>query len=149
MEIHEETLAVQKITFTIFEQARLADQNLPYEQAACFSEDAVVNYYGEEIHGRDHIYALLLPALNKWIASCHSISNVQVTVHNTMSASSVSYVYAWHRVNADGVGDYEVRGQYHDEWICTEDDWKISKRTFLTMAATPPRPNAPGIGRLP
>tara|TARA_B100001996_G_scaffold135828_1_gene103418 strand:- start:1090 stop:1539 length:450 start_codon:yes stop_codon:yes gene_type:complete len=149
MEIHEEILAVQKITFMIFEQARLADQNLPDEQAACFSEDAVVNYYGEEIHGRDHIYALLLPALNKWIASCHSISNVQVTVHNTMSASSVSYVYAWHRVNADGVGDYEVRGQYHDEWICTEDDWKISKRTFLTMAATPPRPNAPGIGRLP
>jgi len=149
MEIHEEILAVQKITFMIFEQARLADLNLPDEQAACFIEDAVVNYYGEEIHGRDQIYALLLPALNKWIASCHSISNVQVTVHNAVSASSISYVYAWHRVNADGVGDYEVRGQYHDEWICTEDDWKISKRTFLTMAATPPRPNAPGIGRLP
>tara|TARA_Y100000817_G_scaffold210101_1_gene164864 strand:- start:629 stop:1078 length:450 start_codon:yes stop_codon:yes gene_type:complete len=149
MEIHEEILAVQQITFMIFEQARLADQNLPDAQAACFIEDAVANYYGEDIHGRDQIYALLLPALNRWVASCHSISNVQITMHNATNASSISYVHAWHRVNADGADDYEVRGQYHDEWVYTEDGWRISKRTFLTMAATPPRPDAPSIGRLP
>ena len=44
--------------------------------------------------------------------------------------------------------DYEVRGQYHDRWLKTEEGWRISYRKFLTMAATPPRPDAPGIGRI-
>tara|TARA_Y100000748_G_scaffold290602_1_gene277382 strand:+ start:333 stop:785 length:453 start_codon:yes stop_codon:yes gene_type:complete len=145
---NEELLIVHQITFMIHEQARLADENRPVEQAACFTEDAIANYYGEEIHGREKIYNLLLPALTKWIASCHSISNVQVTVNDTESATSLSYVHAWHRVDPTGEDDYEVRGQYHDEWIRSEVGWRISKRTFLTMAATPPRPDAPGINRL-
>ncbi|GIR35362.1 MAG: hypothetical protein CM15mP49_07470 [Actinomycetota bacterium] len=56
-------------------------------------------------------------------------------------------MHAWHRIDETGAGDYEVRGQYHDEWSLTQKGWRISKRTFLTMGATPPRPDAPTIGR--
>ena len=38
--------------------------------------------------------------------------------------------------------------QYHDRWLKTDEGWRISYRKFLTMAATPPRPDAPGIGRI-
>ncbi|MEE2682520.1 MAG: nuclear transport factor 2 family protein [Actinomycetota bacterium] len=141
--------AVHEITFMIFEQARLADLNRPDDQGNCFAEDAVANYYGDDIVGRKAITQLLVPALKKWVASCHTISNVQVDIHSDLSASSVSYVHAWHRINDSGEGDYEVRGQYHDDWVLTEQGWRIQNRTFLTMAATPPRPNAPGIGRVP
>ena len=147
METIENVLAIQEITFMIFEQARLADLNRPNEQAECFTEEAIANYYGEDIRGREQILNLFLTALNKWVASCHTISNVQVTILNRTNASSVSYVHAWHRVDTEGLGDYEVRGQYHDNWSHTESGWKISKRTFLTMGATPPRPEAPGIDR--
>ena len=139
--------AIQDITLMLHEQARLADLNRPEEQVLCFTEDVVADYYGEPLHGRDAIYALLVSALKRWIASSHSISNVQIVVVDEKSARSGSYVHAWHRIDETGVGDYEVRGQYHDEWSLTQEGWRINKRTFRTMGATPPRPDAPSIGR--
>ena len=139
--------AIQDITLMLHEQARLTDLNRPDEQVLCFTEDVVADYYGEQLHGRDAIHALLIPALNRWVASSHSISNIQIEIVDEKSARSVSYVHAWHRIDETGAGDYEVRGQYHDEWSLTQEGWRISKRTFLTMGATPPRPDAPSIGR--
>ena len=139
--------AVQSITYVLHEQARLADLNKPEEQVLCFTEDVVADYYGEPIHGRKAILELLTPALQRWIASSHSITNVQIEVLDAISAHSVSYVHAWHRISETGQDDYEVRGQYHDEWTLTAEGWRISKRTFLTMGASPPRPDAPSIGR--
>ena len=82
--------AIQDITLMLHEQARLADLNRPEEQVLCFTEDVVADYYGEPLHGRDAIYALLVPALKRWIASSHSISNVQIEVVDEKSARSVS-----------------------------------------------------------
>ena len=71
--------AVQDITLMLHEQARLADLNRPDEQVLCFTEDVVADYYGEQLFGRDAIHALLIPALNRWVASSHSISNIQMS----------------------------------------------------------------------
>ena len=147
MDTTESLLAVHEITQVIHEYARLVDLNHTDEQAMCFTDDGVADYYGTDIVGRAAIAALLGPAVNRWIASCHTISNIQIVLADASTATSVCYVHAWHRVDPSGDGDFEVRGQYHDRWRRTDDGWRITRRTFLTMAATPPRPGAPGIGR--
>lgn len=141
--------AVHDITHVIHEYARLVDLNRTAEQAMCFTDDGVADYYGSDVVGRDAIAALLGPAVDRWIASCHTISNIQIELVSATSATSVCYVHAWHRVDPSGAGDFEVRGQYHDVWRVTAEGWRIARRTFLTMAGTPPRPDAPGIGRVP
>ena len=75
-------------------------------------------------------------------------SNIEISFDGEDMAKSVSYVQAWHRKPSGPEDDYEVRGQYHDNWVRTDEGWRISYRKFLTMAATPPRPDAPGIGRI-
>lgn len=147
MDAVERLVAERDIASVIHEYARLVDLNRTAEQAMTFTEDGVADYYGADVVGRDAIAALLEPAVNRWIASTHTISNIQIDVRGPDTATSRCYVHAWHRVDESGAGDFEVRGQYHDEWRRTDEGWRIARRTFLTMAATPPRPDAPGIGR--
>lgn len=148
MDTLQELIAVEEIRSVINEYARLVDLNRTREQADLFAADGVADYYGTDVEGRDAIAALLEPAVNRWLASCHTISNIQIDVTGTEEATSMCYVYAWHRVEPTGADDFEVRGQYHDQWTKTDAGWRIARRTFLTMAATPPRPDAPGIGRV-
>ena len=145
----EELIAERDITRVIHEYARLVDLNRTDEQAQTFTEDGVADYYGSDVVGRRSIADLLRPAVNRWVASTHTISNIQIDVSGPDSATSVCYVYAWHRVDPSGEGDFEVRGQYHDHWRRTDEGWRIARRTFLTMAATPPRPDSPTIDRTP
>ncbi len=137
--------AVHDISFVIHEYARLVDLNRVDEQVLCFAEDGIADYFGSDIVGREAIRELIKPAVNKWDAMTTAISNIQIEVSDATSASSVCYTHIWER-NDDG--DVIVRGQYHDQWVKTPDGWKIQKRTFLVMGATPPRPDAPGVGRL-
>ena len=118
--------AVQRITYMLHDQAGLTDLNKPEEQVLCFTEDVLADYYGEPIHGRKAILELLTPALQRWIASSHSITNVQIEVLDATSAHSVSYVHAWHRISEIGQDDYEVSRQYHDVLTLTADGWRIS-----------------------
>jgi len=141
----ERLTAVHDISFVIHEYARLVDLNGGDEQVLCFAEDGVANYFGTEIVGRDAIRDLIKPAVKKWDAMTTAISNIQVEITGEASAVSMCYAHIWER-NEDG--DVIVRGQYHDEWVKTAEGWKIQKRTFLVMGATPPRPDAPSIGRL-
>lgn len=147
MDPTESLLAAHEITHVIHEYARLVDLNRTDEQAMCFTADGVADYYGTDVVGRNAIATLLGPAVDRWIASCHTISNIQIDLTSAATATSVCYVHAWHRVDPSGDGDFEVRGQYHDQWRRTGEGWRIARRTFLTMAATPPRTGAPGIGR--
>ena len=141
--------AIADITHLIHEYARFADLNQPDDQVATFAPDGVADYAGSEIVGPAAIAAAVAPALNEWVASCHTVSNVQVEVLSATTATARCYLYAWRRIDPTGAGDYEVRGQYHDELIRTDVGWRFTRRTFLTMAATPPRPDVPQIDRRP
>lgn len=141
--------AVEDIRRLIYEYARLADLNRPEEQAATFAPHGVADYGGNDITGPDAIAAAIKPALNAWVASCHTITNVQVEVLTENEAKAVCYLYAWRRVDPTGEGDYEVRGQYHDQLVRLEEGWRFARRTFLTMAASPPRLDVPLIDRRP
>ena len=145
----ERLAAIADITHLVYEYARFADLNRPEDQAATFASDGVADYAGSDIVGPAAIAAAVAPALNEWVASCHTISNVQVDVASPTSATAVCYLYAWRRIDPTGAGDYEVRGQYHDELVRTHEGWRFARRTFLTMAATPPRPDVPHIDRRP
>ena len=123
--------------------------NLPEKQVECFTIDAAADYYGgTELVGRGAILEMLQEALTRFTATCHTLSNIEISFESPNTANSISYVQAWHRKPSGPEDDYEVRGQYHDRWLKTEEGWRISYRKFLTMAATPPRPDAPGIGRI-
>tara|TARA_B110000438_G_C15767834_1_gene630449 strand:- start:329 stop:778 length:450 start_codon:yes stop_codon:yes gene_type:complete len=137
----------QAIIDVMHAYCRLADENRPEEQVRCFKEDGIANYYQDDLVGRKAILEMLKPALNRYLATCHSLSNIEIHFDDIDNASSVSYVQAWHRKPSGPKDDYEVRGQYHDKWTRTLEGWRIAHRRFLTMAATPPRPDSPGIGR--
>ena len=139
----------QEIIDVMHSYCRFVDLNLPEKQVECFTIDAVADYYGgTELVGRSAILEMLKEALTRFTATCHTLSNIEISFESPDAANSVSYVQAWHRKPSGPEDDYEVRGQYHDRWLKTEEGWRISYRKFLTMAATPPRPDAPGIGRI-
>jgi len=139
----------QEITDAMHSYCRFVDLNLPEKQVECFTIDAVADYYGgTELVGRSAILEMLKEALTRFTATCHTLSNIEISFESPDAANSISYVQAWHRKPSGPEDDYEVRGQYHDRWLKTEEGWRISYRKFLTMAATPPRPDAPGIGRI-
>ena len=139
----------QEITDVMHSYCRFVDLNLPEKQVECFTIDAAADYYGgTELVGRGAILEMLQEALTRFIATCHTLSNIEISFESPNTANSISYVQAWHRKPSGPEDDYEVRGQYHDRWLKTEEGWRISYRKFLTMAATPPSPDAPGIGRI-
>ena len=139
----------QEITDVMHSYCRFVDLNLPEKQVECFTIDAAADYYGgTELVGRGAILEMLQEALTRFTATCHTLSNIEISFESPNTANSISYVQAWHRKPSGPEDDYEVRGQYHDRWLKTEEGWRISYRKFLTMAATPPRPDAPGIGRI-
>ena len=138
-----------EITDVMHSYCRFVDLNLPEKQVECFTIDAAADYYGgTELVGRGAILEMLQEALTRFTATCHTLSNIEISFESPNTANSISYVQAWHRKPSGPEDDYEVRGQYHDRWLKTEEGWRISYRKFLTMAATPPRPDAPGIGRI-
>ena len=139
----------QEITDVMHSYCRFVDLNLPEKQVECFTIDAAADYYGgTELVGRGAILEMLQEALTRFTATCHTLSNIEISFDSPNTANSISYVQAWHRKPSGPEDDYEVRGQYHDRWLKTEERWRISYRKFLTMAATPPRPDALGIGRI-
>ena len=139
----------QEIPDVMHSYCRFVDLNLPEKQVECFTIDAAADYYGgTELVGRGAILEMLQEALTRFTATCHTLSNIEISFESPNTANSISYVQAWHRKPSGPEDDYEVRGQYHDRWLKTEEGWRISYRKFLTMAATPPRPDAPGIGRI-
>ena len=145
----QELFDLQEITDVMHSYCRFVDLNLPEKQVECFTIDAAADYYGgTELVGRGAILEMLQEALTRFTATCHTLSNIEISFESPNTANSISYVQAWHRKPSGPEDDYEVRGQYHDRWLKTEEGWRISYRKFLTMAATPPRPDAPGIGRI-
>ena len=139
----------QEITDVMHSYCRFVDLNLPEKQVECFTIDAAADYYGgTELVGRGAILEMLQEALTRFTATCHTLSNIEISFESPNTANSISYVPARHRHPSGPEDAYAVRGPYHDRWLKTEEGWRISYRKFLTMAATPPRPDAPGIGRI-
>jgi hypothetical protein len=127
----------QEIVDRMHAYARWVDINRPDEQVKVFTEDCRVNYgKGDDgwITGRDALERVLREALAAYVATNHSISNIEIDFVDPDTATATSYVHAWHRV-VDPRPDYHLYGRYPDVWRRTPDGWRMVERR-VTVAGT-------------
>jgi ketosteroid isomerase-like protein len=105
------------------------DQNEPEAVAALFTEGARVDY-GPEVEpivGAAQIAPRIAVGLTEiFAATSHHVSNIRIVFDDADRASSVSYLYAWHRYR-DGSPDGELWGRYHHRFERTEAGWRIAE----------------------
>jgi ketosteroid isomerase-like protein len=105
------------------------DQNEPEAVAALFTEGARVDY-GPEVEpivGAAEIAPRIAVGLTEiFAATSHHVSNIRIVFDDADRASSVSYLYAWHRYR-DGSPDGELWGRYHHRFERTEAGWRIAE----------------------
>jgi hypothetical protein len=113
------------------------DRNEPDELAALFTTDAVVDYGPETANliGISAIHTAVASGLEKtFAATSHHVSNVEIRFGSADAASSICYLYAWHRYHS-GAPDGELWAQYHHAFVRGADGWRID-RLILKAAGT-------------
>jgi hypothetical protein len=105
------------------------DRNQPEELANLFAEDAVVDYGPEvaSLIGRAQILEMVSKGLAEtFLATSHHISNFMITSQSSDSATSTSYLYAWHKYHSkEEIG--HLWGGYEHEFTKIEGKWFINK----------------------
>ena len=105
------------------------DRNEPDDLAALFTPDAVVDYGPEtaDLIGTPAIRAAVGSGLaTTFAASSHHVSNIEIRFGSANAASSICYLYAWHRYHS-GAPDGELWAQYHHDFVRGADGWKICR----------------------
>jgi hypothetical protein len=134
-DVLQELLDRQAITDLIHAYCHHFDRNEPDEVAALFSADAKIDYGPEAapIFGADAIAPTIAIGLERtFAATSHHVSNIRITFEGADVASSVTYLYAWHRY-VDGSPDGELWGRYLHSFVRTDAGWRISR---LVLQAT-------------
>lgn len=104
------------------------DQNEPEAVAALFTEHATIDYGPEHapIVGRDAIAPTIAVGLSeRFRATSHHISNIEITFAGEDDARSVSYLYAWHEY-VDG-SESELWGRYVHRFRREDGQWLIAE----------------------
>jgi ketosteroid isomerase-like protein len=124
-----ELLDRQQIADLIHAYCTHFDANEPELVAALFTADATIDYGPEAaaIVGAAAIAPTIAIGLaNTFAATSHHVSNIRISFAGSDAASSVSYLYAWHRY-VDGSPDGELWGRYDHRFRRTEEGWRISE----------------------
>ena len=96
-----------------------------------FTTDCVVEFGPDKrlnSEGADAVRRSL-ERLWRWQRTSHHLSNVQISFGGADTASSTSYVLAWHE-RPDGT-TATIYGQYRDRWRRTGEGWRIARRKML------------------
>jgi ketosteroid isomerase-like protein len=104
------------------------DQNEPEAVAALFTEDATIDYGPEHapIVGRAAIAPTIAVGLSeRFRATSHHVSNIEITFAGEDDARSVSYLYAWHEY-VDG-SESELWGRYVHRFRRDGGQWLIAE----------------------
>ncbi len=104
------------------------DRNEPEAVAALFTEDATIDYGPEHapIVGRDAIAPTIAVGLGeRFRATSHHVSNIEITFADEDDARSVSYLYAWHEY-VDG-SESELWGRYLHRFRREDGEWLIAE----------------------
>ncbi len=104
------------------------DRNEPDAVAGLFTEDAVVDYGPEtaDLIGVAAIRAAVSTGLTTtFAATSHHVSNIEIRFDADDVATSICYLYAWHRYHS-GAPDGELWGQYHHRFQRAAEGWRIS-----------------------
>lgn len=108
------------------------DANDPEGAARCFAEDGIGIYWGETV-GRRAIADRLSGILDRFHATSHHLSNVQIRL-NGDRATAQSYVYAFHRM-ADTMEAMHVWGRWVDELARIDGEWLFTRREVVGVGA--------------
>lgn len=135
MDAIDELVHRQAITDVMHAYCRCADQNHNDEQAELFAEDGIADWGRGELRGRAEISAYLAEALSRYAATSHHVSNIEIDLTDDRTATATSYVIAWHRHVDPGADDFTLFGRYDDEWVRTDDGWKIARRGLRAAGA--------------
>ena len=99
------------------------------EVVALFTADAVIDY-GPDVApmtGADAFGPMIRAGVaTRFAASSHHVSNITVRFDGPDTATSVAYLYAWHRYRETGETG-ELWGQYHNAYRRTPEGWRIAR----------------------
>lgn len=126
------------ITSVLHGYCRMLD-SLELEQVPSFFTDDCEVVYGPEPRMQSHGAADLAQALqrlSRFARTSHHLSNVEIELTGPDSASSISYVLAWHQ-QPDGASR-TLYAQYHDRFVRTPEGWRIAERRQLTNGSDVP-----------
>ena len=117
----------QAVEELIYKYCYYFDRNQPEELSQLFTVDAVVDYGPEiaNLTGRKQIFEMVSKGLAEtFLATSHHISNVLVYFKSETSATSTSYLYAWHKYHLkEEIG--HLWGGYEHEFVKIEGKWFI------------------------
>jgi hypothetical protein len=120
----------------LFDYAYYLDMNMPDAMAHLFVKDCEVSYapnFGAK--GLDDYKKTLDGIGTFFVATTHHVSNICVDFASSTEASVRSIVMAIHRYTKDRP-DGLLYGQYHDEVVKLDGDWKFRTRTLRTTMTT-------------
>jgi 3-phenylpropionate/cinnamic acid dioxygenase small subunit len=118
------------ITDNLLDYCAFLDEKRLDDWAALFTEDVVFDE-GGTTEGRAALRTKVLGLLRKFKGLSHHLSNIRVTRTGPGTATSVSYIYAWHELR-DG-SPMELWGRYVDEHRLEGGRWKIARRTVMVQ----------------
>lgn len=103
------------------------DLNKREALAEVFCEDAIIDTAGLVRRGRE----ILAPPPGPALLMRHICSNILIDVLDERRATGVSYLLAYVQAPEDGeLRLPAVLGEYYDEFILTENGWRIANRRF-------------------
>ena len=111
-----------------------------------FTPDAFLDYTtaGGIKGGFAEVKAWLAKVLPTFPAYQHLISNVEVTVDGDTATSRAAFYNPMGHDRADGTRAYfHCGGEYRDQWVRTDDGWRITNRFEQTIWMDGELPAAP------
>jgi uncharacterized protein (TIGR02246 family) len=105
------------------------DRNDIEAAAALFTEDCRYDFApGFQGAGREALREVVA-AVGQFSATSHHLSNVEVEFEGNGRASSVAYLFAWHRFpDHPSRADAYLWGRYVDALVRTPEGWRIAER---------------------
>jgi ketosteroid isomerase-like protein len=130
----QQLVDAQAIRRLIYDYAFHLDMNHPQELADLFVDDCEVIYgpnFGAE--GKE-AYLKTLEGIGEFFeATSHHVSNTVIEFDGEDAASARSILYAFHRYTKDRP-DGHVWGQYHDDFVRIDGEWKFKRRELRAAA---------------
>jgi SnoaL-like domain len=98
-----------------------------------FTEDASLTVGNQTWVGRDNIRARI-EGLDKSGSIRHLMSTIRIEPIDELHASGVSYATIYTAVaGSNSTEGFAIIGEYHDDFVLTDDGWKISKRELKSV----------------
>lgn len=130
----DDLIARAEIADTLHAYSRGVDRRDIDLLADLFTTDASFDYgHGNVTTGRESLRALFVAATGKYLATSHHVSTISYLRLDTTSASTISYVYAFHDT---GDVHFHIWGCYEDELVDDGERWRIAARKVRTAGAS-------------